>query len=173
VLVAAAVLLVALGAGAAMALSGGRDDEEAAGDSPATTTATTASPTTDGGETGATTTSALDLGTLEGLGGLGGLGTGGSSGDGEPNDPLPGTDWNPEARTAFVADCADELATTGGGIVPDPSGTCGCVYDELEAGDVSFAELNEQWVLVDADPNSAAVQALNSASMSCMLAAAG
>ncbi|HKH24713.1 MAG TPA: hypothetical protein VKA42_04560 [Acidimicrobiales bacterium] len=156
-----------------MALAGGGDDGQGAGDPPATTAEPATTATTAIAGTGASTaTTGVDLG---GLGSLGGLGGGGGSGggDAEPNDRCRAPTGTPRPGPRSWTLAPTSWPRPAAGMIPDPSGTCGCVYDEVAAGDVGFAEFNHQWVLVDADPNSAAVQALNDASMSCMLSAVG
>jgi hypothetical protein len=150
-----------------MALSGGDGDGgDPATTSSSTTAATPSSATTAGG--GDPTTTADPLG---GLGDLAGGLTG--SGDGEPSPPLPGEDWSPEAREAFVAECGPGMVEQTGGIVSDGAATCGCIYDEVQAQGVDFAEFNEQWSAEDLDMASPVRSALESATFSCATSGAG
>jgi hypothetical protein len=156
-----AALLVAGGAAGALALTGGDGEGgDQAGDTTTTSTSTTAGDTTTTADTTATT---ADI-----LGGLGGdVGLGGSS-DGEPSAPLPGDDWSPEAREAFVADCGPDMVEQTGGLVTDGGATCGCIYDEVQGQGIEFAEFSEQWSAEDMDPNSPVRGALDQAVPACM-----
>jgi hypothetical protein len=159
---AAAAVLVAVGAASAVALlDGGGDD-----DPPATTVpdTTSAPPTTDGTDDPTTTTTGGGDGT-DLAGGLGGGLAG--SGSSEPVGPLPGDDWNDDARAHWVAGCGPDLEATSGGVVTDGGTTCGCIYDAVEAEGISFAEFNEQVSAEDMDMDSPVVSVLNSAIFSC------
>jgi hypothetical protein len=58
------------------------------------------------------------------------------------------------------------------GLLGDAAGMCGCLYDEL-AGDVSFAEFNQEWTAEDIDPASTTAAAINAATAACVGAAGG
>jgi hypothetical protein len=70
---------------------------------------------------------------------------GGTSG-GAVKQPLPGEDWNPEARGQFVSTCTSSylgMTYAIGGASPEQG--CGCFYDGMAASGLSFEEFNEAW----------------------------
>jgi hypothetical protein len=167
-LVAAAASLVAVAAVAGLLLT--RDDEQAGDD-----------PTPPGGSGQATTTLGTDPsgGTTTTVDPLGGILEGADLEDidlvpdDEPLEPLPGDDWNPDARVRFVEDCQPSVAATASITGADPASLCGCAYDEISTSGVSFSDFNEQWAAEDIDTTSPAAQAMQSAFLGCATAAAG
>jgi molecular chaperone DnaK len=94
-----------------------------------------------------------------------------SAGTASSIPPMPGDDWNPEARGVFVEYCGSGLAEQIGSIAGDPQELCGCIYDEMASGGADFEAVNEQFVLEDADPSSPGMQAMTDATMACAVAA--
>jgi Hsp70 protein len=135
-----AIILVAGAVGALALLSGGDDPQSSSG----TTTTSTAQDR----ERGTTTTTEGD----------------------ETPPPLPGTDWNDEARAQFVADCGrlvgDEVA---GVVATDQVGpACGCAYDDLaEGGEVTFQDFNAAWSAADVPPSDPTLQTVLTAFFGC------
>jgi len=95
-------------------------------------------------------------------------------GDGEATPPLPGTDWNDEARAEFVEAVAAEANIQAGAEFAgvDPEEIAGCVYDGLESS-ITFDQLQEAWTAEDVDPSHPAMVAMNSAAISCGISASG
>jgi molecular chaperone DnaK len=153
VVIGAIAAIAVLAVVAAVALAGGGDGDDTAG-----TTSSTAG----------SSASTEDAGTSSTTGGV----TTTTSGPTPvtANPPLPGDDWNPEARRAFIDGCAADPSFAA--VAADPAETCGCVYDEMEASGTDFDAVNEQWVLEDADPSSPGMQAMFSATTSCALGGA-
>jgi len=168
-LVAAAAVLVAVAAVTGLLLT--RGDDEQAGDDPDTPGQSTDT-TLDPDPPDETTSTTVDpLGDI-----LGGIDTGDldlDTGSGEPLAPLPGDDWNPDARVQFVEDCQPSVAATASITGADPAALCGCAYDDISASGVSFADFNEQWAAEDIDTTTPAAQALQSAFLTCGTASAG
>jgi len=167
--VAAAAVLVAVAAVTGLLLT--RGDDEQAGDDPDTPGQSTDT-TLDPDPPDETTSTTVDpLGDI-----LGGIDTGDldlDTGSGEPLAPLPGDDWNPDARVQFVEDCQPSVAATASITGADPAALCGCAYDDISASGVSFADFNEQWAAEDIDTTTPAAQALQSAFLTCGTASAG
>jgi hypothetical protein len=138
-----------------VALSGG-DGDDTAGTTTVPTTPTTADDDT------TTTTDDEATSTTEST-----ESTASSGSTSETLAPLPGDDWNPDARAAFIDGCASDPSF--GAVGTDPDDMCGCIYDQLEADGADFDAVNEQWVLEDADPSSPAMQAMFSATTTCAL----
>lgn len=137
-----AVVAVAAAAVAALALTGDGGGSAAEG-----TTTTTAGATTVP-ESGA------------GAGDVGGTGAASTP------RPLPGDDWNDEARARFVADCGTGIAAQVGPLVSDTEALCGCIYDEM-AATVDFSAFNEQWAAEEFDASGEVGAALTAAIFSC------
>nr|MBO2503983.1 hypothetical protein [Thermoanaerobacterales bacterium] len=83
-----------------------------------------------------------------------------------PPRPLPGDDWNDEARARFVADCGTGIAAQVGPLVSDTEALCGCIYDEM-AATVDFSAFNEQWAAEEFDASGEVGAALTAAIFSC------
>jgi hypothetical protein len=172
--VAAIVVLAAVLAG----LLATRDDGEpaAAGeDTPPAETGdeTTGDDPTSRGDAGGEENDADGEDPLGGLGGPGDPdGDGGGTGGVDPRvpAPLPGDDWNDEARTQFVADCsAADMAVQAAALGSDPAALCGCVYDDMSTR-TDFATFSTEWASDEFDPSSEFGQALTSATLDCALA---
>ena len=158
--VAAAAAIVAVAAITALLVNRGGDGEQA-NDDPGQPTSTTL-----GTDTSEETTSTSDpLGDV--LGGIDPADLGLDTGSGEPLAPLPGDDWNPEARVQFVEDCQPAAAAAAAISGADPADVCSCTYDQVAASDVSFEDFNEQWAAEDIDTTSPAAQVLYDAMVSC------
>jgi actin-like ATPase involved in cell morphogenesis len=137
-----AIILVAGAVGAFALLSNGDDPQSSVGSTPTTTTERAPRTTT-------TTTP--------------------EEPSGEPT-PLPGSDWNAEARAQFVADCGRLVGEEVGGLIgaSQIGPACGCAYDELEqAGEVTFADFNAMWVADDIEPSDPTLRAFSNAFISC------
>jgi actin-like ATPase involved in cell morphogenesis len=146
-LFALVLLLVAL-----LANQGGDDNTGGGGgtattDSPGTTEDTT--DTTDDDTTG-TTTEAIPL------------------------EPLPGDDWNDEARQVFVDTCVTvpEFSEAATATSATPEDLCGCVHDEFRDEGVPFADFNEMYstpIMDDIGDGNAAIEAMTTVVTNCAL----
>jgi hypothetical protein len=145
-LTAAALLAVAGVAVAAFALGNRGGGDEQAEDP---TTSVSAPPET-------APDSTLPTGTVDPTG----------SGSGTTPAPLPGDDWNPDARTRFVEDCASSPTAQMAGTPAEVEALCGCVYDDMSTS-TDFDEFNAQYSSPDFDPSSPIGQALTAATFSC------
>ena len=107
------------------------------------------------------------------LGGLGALGDTTGGGDTPVPDPLPGDDWNDEARTQFVADCSSAgMAEQAAALGSDPTSLCGCVYDGMST-EMDFAAFNAEWASGDdVDPTSEFGQTYTNVILGCALTGA-
>jgi molecular chaperone DnaK len=104
-------------------------------------------------------------------GDLGGLSLGGSTS--EPEDPLPGDDWNDAARVQFVEDCAAGLGAQAAFVGGDGEALCGCLYDDA-ASSRDFDEFNAMWSAEgDVDTTDPEVQWLTGAIFACTTATTG
>jgi actin-like ATPase involved in cell morphogenesis len=159
--VAAAAVVVAVAAVTALLVTRGDGDPEEGDLGGGQTTETTGG--TDTTEPPDQTTSTSDpLGGID----LGGLGT--DTGSGEPLEPLPGDDWNPDARVQFVEECQGLTASAAAITGADPSALCGCAYDDIAASGLSLAEFNEMWAAEgDIDTTSPAAQGFQNAVLGC------
>jgi hypothetical protein len=144
--------LVVVGvAAAAFALGSlGGDGEQASDDDELGTTSVPSTPTTSPDST-------LPTG--------GGL-PGGSGSGGAVPEPLPGDDWNDEARVQFVEDCAAGSAAQIASVGGDAQALCGCVYDDVSTSS-DFDEFNAQWSSPDFDPSGPVGQDLTGAIFAC------
>jgi hypothetical protein len=140
--VALVVVLIATQGG------GGGDDDDQASPGQATTTAPPAETTTT--EEPVDTTTSVPPG-------------------GSTPAPLPGDDWNDEARVQFVGDCAPSVAAQVGLSGDDANGMCGCVYDRSQDSGVTFGEFNEAWAADDLDTTSPAGSQIVDAMTTCTL----
>jgi actin-like ATPase involved in cell morphogenesis len=164
---AAAVAVVAtsaLGAALSNRDQGDRDDGQETVDSGESTTTSSAEASTDE----LALPDDLDVGALEDLLG-GGLLDSGAGSDTEPPGPLPGSDWNADARAQFVEDCG----STSGGAVAQATGkdaeeVCGCTYDDIADSGTDFAEFNDVYVS-EADPSDPITDQLIQATQSCII----
>ena len=158
----AAAVVVAVAAVTALLVTRGDGDPEEGDLGSGQTTET--SETTDPPEE--TTSTSDPLGDI--LGGIDPGDLGGDVGSGEPLAPLPGDDWNPDARVQFVDQCQALSGSAGalGGV--DPAELCGCTYDDIAASGVSFAEFNEMWAAEgDIDTSGPAAQAYEDGVIGC------
>lgn len=85
--------------------------------------------------------------------------------------PLPGTDWNDEARDVFVEELASDpnvqAAASFTGVNPEV--IAGCVYFEVWTSDITFDQLQEVWVADEFDPDHPAINALEEAVDTCAI----
>ncbi|HEY8544059.1 MAG TPA: hypothetical protein VIL36_03395, partial [Acidimicrobiales bacterium] len=66
-------------------------------------------------------------------------------------DPLPGDDWNDEARQVFVDTCVTvpEFSDAAEMTTATPEDLCGCVHDEMRDQGVTFEDFNTMYVAAD------------------------
>ncbi|MGH9209715.1 MAG: hypothetical protein ACRD2C_03435, partial [Acidimicrobiales bacterium] len=150
--------IVVAAAVAAFLLTRDDGDGEAAdgGDETATT------PSTESDEDDDTTTTASDS-------------DDGDSTGSEQVEPLPGTDWNDEARNQFVEELAADpnVQATASltGVEPEAIGEC--VYSEVESSGITFDQLQEAWVAEEVDTGHPATNAMETAVTSCISTSSG
>jgi hypothetical protein len=82
-------------------------------------------------------------------------------------DPLPGDDWNGDARAQFAGDCATGIASQAGLFGDDADTMCLCVYDTSEASGVTFADFNEAWTADELDTSQGAGAEIYGAMATC------
>ena len=146
-----AVLAVAGVAVAAFALGNRGGDDEAGDDT------VTSVPSTPGTSPDPTPDTTLPTGSGD---------PGGSASGGAVPEPLPGDDWNDEARVQFVEDCAAGSAAQVAAVGGDAQALCGCVYDDVSTSS-DFDEFNAQWSSPEFDPSGPVGQDLTGAIFSC------
>jgi actin-like ATPase involved in cell morphogenesis len=129
----AAVALVVVLIAAVQGGGGGDDDDQA----------------TPGGPSQATTTLPPDDATTTTEDPTGGTGA---------FDPLPGDDWNDEARTQFESACTTGVATQVGLSGDDANGMCLCIYDTSKGSGMSFDDFNAGWTSTDLDATPAGTE---------------
>jgi hypothetical protein len=163
-LTAAAVTLFVAGLATSAIASGLRDDdaEEATGtgSGDGDKTEQTTSTSGDGGDE-TTTSGGIDLGDID-LGDIGG--------SGEASEPLPGDDWNDDARTQFVAECQSgpNVGTAASAAQMSAEELCACTYDTVEeSGAVTFEQFNEDYSAATVDPSSPGTVAMQGAMFEC------
>jgi len=91
-----------------------------------------------------------------------------------PLEPLPGDDWNDEARTMFVDTCitVPEFSDAATATSATPSELCGCVYDEMQSQGATFADFNTMYASADMnaiDSGNTAVALIEDVVVACAL----